>query len=265
MRLAIDLGGTHLRIGARKDSGAWAHLHRERREPGFSPQHLVARLREFIATWQLAPTAIGVSVAAVVMEDGHLRGSENLGWADVPLGSILRKAFGLPTTIETDVFCGAFYEIRSGAARGLSSALYISVGTGVGHAVIIDGKLWRGAAGGANALGHLTLRPDGTPCYCGHRGCLCTVASGLAQAAAAPPRQPIEYLAQAIGGAVTFFEPHAVILSGGALNQPWFALDPLVAAIPQFAFPAARLPKIVLSPAIEPNLLGADLLALEQL
>ncbi|MDR3440125.1 ROK family protein [Telmatospirillum sp.] len=264
MRLAIDLGGTNLRVGARDGTAAWTHLHRERCQLGFSPQHLVARLHELIRRWQVTPTAIGVSVAAVVVDGGCLRGSENLGWAGVPLGSILHDAFHQPVAIETDVFCGAFYEVRAGAARGLSSALYISVGTGVGHAVILDGKVWRGAAGGANALGHLILQRDGAPCHCGHSGCLCTVASGLAQSDPTPPPKPIEHLAQAIGAAVTFFEPQTVILSGGALNQPWFALDPLVAAISQFAFPAARLPEVVLSPATEPNLLGADYLAMEQ-
>lgn len=237
MRLAIDLGGTQLRVGARADTGAWAHLHRERREPGFSPQHLVDRLREVIAkgSWRRQPSASLSPPSSLRTATSEVRG---LGWAEVPSAPSCARLSASPTTIETDVFCGAFYEIRSGAAHGLSSALYISVGTGVGHAIIIDGKLYarrrrqRSWPPDAAARRYaMLLRPQGLSVYRRLRSC--SSRSGA-------PRQPIEYLAQAIGAAVTFFEPHAVILSGGALNQPWFALDPLVAAIPQPAFPAAR-------------------------
>jgi glucokinase len=265
MRLAIDLGGTHLRAAVRNDAAPWAHLCKERRPVGFSPQNLVERLTALLDGWQVRPASIGVSVAAVVGDAGRLKASENLGWADAPLGAILRDAFACPVVVETDVYCGAFYELRAGAARNLDSAVYIAVGTAVGHALILGGRVWRGATGAANALGHMVLQPDGAPCYCGHRGCLCTVASGLAQAGETPPPMPLEALAQAVGAAVTLLEPQAVILSGGALNQPWFELDAFAEAVRRFAYPAARLPEIVRSAATDPNLLGADFLALEQI
>ena len=264
MRLAIDLGGTHLRIAVGSSVGSWTHFHKERRGEVFSPDDLLERLRIHLNNWQLKPASIGVSVAAVVGEAGYLVAAENLGWSNVPLGHILRQAFSCPVVVETDVYCGAYYELKHGIAQYRGSAFYVSVGTGIGHAVIIDGKIWRGAHGAANALGHMVLQPDGIQCYCGHKGCLCTVASGRAQEQSnSSDKSPIEALAQAIASAVTLLEPEVVVLSGGALKQSWFDLRTLVAAISSFSYPAVRPPEVFLSEQNEPNLLGAHLLTQE--
>lgn len=261
MRLALDIGGTHLRVLA-ADGAAPERAFRGRLE-GMAPEDLIACLRGLVADWGASPSAIGVSIAAVVSPDGRLLASENTGWVGLPLASLLSEAFGCRAAVETDVFCGALHEARDGAARGLGSALCIAVGTGVGHALILDGKVWRGAAGGANAFGHLVLDPAGTPCYCGNRGCLCQTASGRAQDGRSPSEAPLLALARGIGAAVTLVEPEAVILSGGALAQPWFDLDGLAAAVPAQSYPGARQPRILLGDEPDANLRGALLLASE--
>lgn len=266
MRVAVDLGGTHVRAAAGLPAEPWRFAHTSRRPQGMTPEALVGLLGEVFATWNLPggrPRSIGVSVAAVVDRNGILHGSENLGWSTVPLARVLQDAFGCPVGVDTDVFCGALFEAREGAARGVSSALYVGVGTGVGHALIVEGRVWRGAHGGANALGHLVLDRDGPPCYCGNRGCLCQTASGLAQAERPPSIEPLEALAHGLGSAVTLFEPEIVILSGGALNQPWLALDGLAHLLPRFSYPATRLPPLVRSPVPDPNLRGALQLGME--
>ncbi len=266
MIVAVDLGGTQVRIAACYPGQDWEHSYSARRPDGFCVEGFIALLQKLSEDWNLSPAgpmAIGVSVAAVVDNDGVLQGSENLGWKGVPLACLLREAFGCPVNVDTDVHCGALFEAREGAALGASSALYIGVGTGVGHALVLDGRVWRGAHGGANAFGHLVLDPAGETCCCGNRGCLCQSASGLAQDNRPPSLVPLQALARGIGAAVTLFEPEVVVFSGGALNQPWFDLERLVPLVYPFAYPVARLPRIVRSTIANPNLRGALLLCTE--
>lgn len=266
MRLAIDLGGTHLRLALGDGSGPWQHTHRSRRPDGMTPEAFVAAAGDVLAEWDVGRSdvdGIGVSVAAVVSAGGHIVRAENLRWWDAPLGRLLGEAFDRPVVVETDVYCGAHFEATSGHARTAGSALYVSVGTGVGHAFILNNQVWRGAVGGANALGHMVLRPEGAVCYCGHRGCLCTSASGLAQAVEQPPQGALADLAQAIAAALTLIEPEIVILTGGALSQPWFDLERLTRLLPELTYPGIVQPALVISDVPDPNLRGAALLLKE--
>lgn len=266
MKLAIDLGGTHLRFGLGTGEGDWSETAMLRRPQGLTPGDLATLAGERLSAWHVAPAAlagIGVSVAATVDAAGRVLRAENLGWTDVPLAAALERALGRPVRVETDVFCGAAYEAAAGAARGARAALYIGVGTGIGHAFILDGTVWRGAEGRASAMGHLVLRPGGPPCYCGNAGCLCQVVSGKAQAQAAPPPAPLEALAQAIGLAATLIDPDRIVLGGGALHQPWFDLDDLVGRLPRFAYPGLSRPRVLRSEAADANLRGAALLLQE--
>lgn len=262
MILAIDLGGTHLRMAIGDGVGDWGLAHRVRRQPGMDAAGLIAAVGEMLQSWDL-PAArlagIGVSAAAVVAPDGTIRRAENIGWTDVPLARMLREAFDVPAIVETDVYCGALFEAQHGQARGAASALYVAAGTGVGHALILDGRVWRGAAGGANAIGHMVIERDGVRCYCGNAGCLCPRASGKAQASESAPGGALEALAQALGAALTLIEPETVILAGGALAQPWFDGARLVELLPHFAYPGLVLPRLVTSDVPDPNLRGAAL------
>src|SRR5256714_12349745 len=89
----------------------------------------------------------------------------------------LRKAAGLPVTLDNDANAGAMGEYTSGAGRGSRNMFYVTIGTGIGGAIIIDGKLWRGASGFAGEFGHITIDPEGVECTCGNVGCLETGAS----------------------------------------------------------------------------------------
>ena len=263
MNLAIDLGGTHLRLALGDGRQDWCRSKRLRRLPDMQPDSLVTIVNAALGEWNVAPESLSgvcVSVAAVVDEAGTILRAENLGWNDVPLQRIISSTFGRPAAVDTDIFCGALFEATHGAARGKRSALVLAIGTGIGHAWVLDGRVWRGAAGRANAFGHIIVERDGPRCYCGLSGCVCQFASGLAQSGPNPPAAALDALAQAIGAALTLFEPEIVILNGGALDQQWFDLEALAERIASFAYPGLVLPKLVRSDTADANLRGAALL-----
>jgi glucokinase len=243
--------------------------------------------------------SVGVSVAGLVDEGNVVRRAENVGWEDLGLASLLQERLGTATRVETDVFCGALAELRLGALSGLGSTFYVAVGTGIGHAWTLGGGVWRGEQGAANALGHFTVEPGGRSCYCGKRGCLCQYAAGPvvsralrecsapkgvdAEGREGPAKsrtkhglriaagrvaeaerllaRATEYLALAIGQAVTFADPTAVILGGGAISDDWPHLSELTRKIREYSYPGMQVPPVLRSSlGADSNLLGAALL-----
>jgi glucokinase len=103
-----------------------------------------------------------------------------MGWENTPLGSILEKHLKLPVSIQSDVIAGACGEYHFGSARDKRSFLYISIGTGIGGAYFIDGKLLRTANEAILNIGHISVAVDGESCGCGNKGCLEQYISGSA-------------------------------------------------------------------------------------
>lgn len=119
-----------------------------------------------------APDGIGVAVAGLLGNDGILHEAPNLpdfeGWR--PAEEISERLGGLAVVAENDVNALAYAELHRGAARGARNAILLALGTGVGGAILIDGKLYRGTRGMAAELGHVTLQVDGPECSCGQSG-----------------------------------------------------------------------------------------------
>jgi glucokinase len=135
---------------------------------------------------QLAHPPLGLGVAApgpVEHGSGLVLEAPNLGWKDpVDLGAELARATGLQTFLGNDANFAALGEARFGAGRGASSLIYLTVSTGIGGGIIIDGKLLVGAHGAAGEAGHTVIYRDGRSCHCGNSGCLEAYASGTALA-----------------------------------------------------------------------------------
>ena len=93
------------------------------------------------------------------------------------LRASLAQTSGLPVALDNDANAGALGEYAAGAGRGSRNMFYVTIGTGIGGALILDGRLWRGASGFAGEFGHITIDPEGVECACGNVGCLETVAS----------------------------------------------------------------------------------------
>lgn len=128
-----------------------------------------------------AVRAVGVGAPGPLDQDrGVVFLAPNLGWRDVPLGAILGERLGMPVWLENDANLAALGEHSYGAGRGESHMVYITVSTGVGGGIILDGRVYRGAGGGAGEIGHMTVAPGGPVCNCGNDGCLEAVASGTA-------------------------------------------------------------------------------------
>lgn len=127
-------------------------------------------------------SALGVSCGGPLnSKTGIVYAPPNLpGWAEVPLRDVLQSEFGLPVFVENDANATALAEWRWGAGVGCRDMAFLTMGTGIGAGLILDGHLYRGRRDLAGEIGHCTLLPNGPLCPCGKRGCLEALASGTA-------------------------------------------------------------------------------------
>ncbi|GAB3281324.1 ROK family protein [Parasphingorhabdus pacifica] len=124
---------------------------------------------------------VGLAVAGFVSEDRRIvRFAPHLAWRHAEVADDIARRLGMPVLLEHDANAAAVAEHRYGALAGSRAGVLVAVGTGIGGALVIDGRLFRGAYGVAPELGHLRLVPDGRPCPCGKRGCWERYCSGTA-------------------------------------------------------------------------------------
>jgi glucokinase len=122
----------------------------------------------------------GCAPGLVEPSTGLVYDTPNLGFKNFPLQEKLAEDFKVAVHIENDVNAGLNGELHFGAAKGMTNVLALSPGTGVGGAIVINGKLFRGSRGGAGEFGHIIVQPDGPLCGCGQRGCLEAISSRTA-------------------------------------------------------------------------------------
>jgi glucokinase len=115
------------------------------------------------------------------------------GWKNYPIVDEFRKKYDIPVLLENDCNCAAFAELSNGVGRGYRSIVYVTVSTGVGCGICVNGALYRGEFGNAGELGHICVEPNGKECACGSRGCLQLYASGTSMATIAENRAKNEY------------------------------------------------------------------------
>ena len=127
-----------------------------------------------------AVAGVGVGAAGFVGLDGVVRFAPHVSWRDEPLQQRLTDRLGLPVRVDNDANTTALAELTVGAARGVDEALCITLGTGIGGAIVTGGELRRGFQGLAGEFGHMQVVPDGEPCPCGQRGCWEQYSSGTA-------------------------------------------------------------------------------------
>lgn len=132
-----------------------------------------AILRESVADHPGLLLGVGVGVpGSVDAQDNGVVTSSMIGWTQVPLGAVLRDALGVPVLIDNDVHAVAAAQLLYGAGREFDTYIVVTIGLGIGCAVVIDRTIYRGAHGGAGEIGHIPVTPDGPVCQCGATGCL---------------------------------------------------------------------------------------------
>ena len=182
LSIGVDVGGTKIAAGVVDEDGAvLATLHR--RSPATARNAIFTTIADVVnelAVHYDAPT-IGVGAAGFTSSDRNtMVHGTNLDWTGARIADEVAERTGKRVVVENDANAAGWAEARFGAAAGKANVLVITLGTGVGGAVIIDGRLVRGAAGFAAEVGHITIVPDGRPCGCGLRGCLERYGSGTA-------------------------------------------------------------------------------------
>jgi glucokinase len=187
--LGIDIGGTNLVVGSVAENGS--ALLATDSEPTHAEAGATDVLDRLVAlagraierTRQEVPGAqiLGVGVGAPGPLDtrrGVVLLTPNLGWVDMPLRQIIHDRLRLPATLDNDANCAVLGEWWVGAARGSRHAIGITIGTGIGGGLILDGRLYHGASDVAGEIGHTTIDTEGRRCKCGNYGCLEAYASG---------------------------------------------------------------------------------------
>ena len=183
---AVDLGGTHLRAALVDDTGTILKQLKQETPKGDSADCIINALANAAEQWReerqrVVATSIMVPGAvdsnkAVVLQTPNLPSLVNFG-----LKAALEQRLGWPVFLENDANAAAVGEMWLGAARGCRDVMSVTLGTGVGGGVILDGKLWRGSHGSGGEIGHTTVDPfSGLKCKCGNTGCLELFASATA-------------------------------------------------------------------------------------
>lgn len=189
--LAVDLGGTKIIAAAVLPNGKIISRNYCLTLADKGPEAVINRLlsavngattKAKLKTSEL--TGIGIAAAGILdTEEGIITTSPNLpNWHDVPLRDILAEELGIVTYLINDASAAALGEHRFGVGKGVNNLVYLTVSTGIGGGIIIDGKLYLGANGCAGELGHMTIEAHGPQCNCGNFGCLEALASGTAVA-----------------------------------------------------------------------------------
>ena len=199
--VGIDIGGTKLATVVADSSGKIINKVRQPthadKGPEYAIQLLIDMVYQTIAQVDLDLkdiSAIGVSCGGPLdTKTGIVHSPPNLpGWEALPLKEMLVDEFNLPVTIENDANACALAEYRFGGGRGYASVLYMTMSTGIGGGIVINGEIYHGANDSAGEVGHQILLPDGPLCGCGKRGCLEALCSGPAIARRAKDAIQIE-------------------------------------------------------------------------
>ncbi|WP_324716854.1 ROK family protein [Carboxydochorda subterranea] len=264
--VGIDIGGTKIAGGLVCSDGRILHLNRRPSRAGEGPGAVAATAVEVAKGLVACATAEGLRPVALGIGTGgqvdtvkqQIVGSTAVipGLAGYPLREQLQEETGLPTFLDNDAKVVARAEALWGAAQGVRDAIIVTLGTGIGGAVIVNGDVIDGARGLAGHLGHIVVQPDGPTCSCGGRGCLEALASATAILRAAREKAAndltlgarvvdatavfrlgaqgvswanalLDRAANAIGlglaGLVHTFDPELIVVGGGlaAWGEPW--------------------------------------------
>ncbi len=284
--LGIDIGGTTTSFGFVDREGTIVNATSMPTQADESAQIFVSRLHQRIEEMRVGLPSpnrmcgIGIGAPNAHHERGAIEKAVNLNWGEiVNFVALIRKYYDLPVSITNDANAAAMGEMLFGSARGMKHFLVITLGTGLGSGIVVDGRLLYGASGFAGELGHTVVDPDGRECGCGKRGCLEAYVSAtglrrtalevLASQCAASPLRSVSYeamtakqifdlavrgdgialaafdrtariLGMKLADAVAHLSPEAIFLAGGLAAAGDILLVPTEQYLNDFLFRAYR-------------------------
>ena len=302
---AADLGGTHLRAATVDECGKIHFRSKQNTPQGSDPKEIVGAVVNTVRDIGAAAkelTAVSLVVPGTVnVQEGIVVKAPNLPCLDgFPLAAALTDELGLPAILENDANAAAVGEMWQGAARGCRTIICVTLGTGVGGGIILDGELWRGVDGAAAEIGHMCVDPfGGVACTCGSRGCLEVFASATAivrMTREASPRYPDSvlhasnsltaksifaagvkgdelaleifrrmgvYLGIGLANLINILNPEMIVIAGGVVNGWDLFAKHMMQQVEERAFPllAARVKIERAKCGDDAGLLGAARLA----
>ena len=209
--IGVDIGGTGIQLGLVDEQGRIAHRGGivTRTDIPFDQQ--VKAIADCVLETVAASghsleeiSSIGVGVPGVVdPRTGHVAFCNNLGWKDAPFREEMRRWIDKPVHLDNDATVAGLAEYHAGVSAGTQSSVFITLGTGVGGGIVLNGKVWSGFHGVGSEIGHMIFALDGEPCNCGNRGCLeryCSATAIIRMAREAVAKAPDSLVLHLAGG-----------------------------------------------------------------
>ena len=288
---AIDVGGTKIALGIVDAQGRILVQDETATAPeqGYEAalERISAILRRLLDECGTSVDGIGVGSTGPIDPETGVYGDVGTlpGWLGSPLAADLESRFGMRVAVENDADAAALGEATWGAGRGSRSLLYVTISTGIGVGILLDGKLYRGARGAHPEIGHHVIDWSGPLCYCGANGCWETLASGPALEAWMSARcdvalsaseicelarkgdplalQAVEreahYIGLGLANLVTMFCPQTIVIGGGMMRSADLVLAPALSLVKRICtqVPAENTSIVLAGLGRQSGLLGA--------
>ena len=294
--IGIDIGGTSIK-GAAVDSNGRVYetfsMPFVKGEPGeITVKKLASIVKEYIASFDLEKKIVGIGIGCpgtLDIKNGVVNYSNNLGWDNLPIVDIMHEQLPYPIRLTNDANAASLGEAKFGAGKSYETIIMLTLGTGVGGGIIIDGKLFEGNEGKGGELGHTVIVVDGEQCTCGRKGCLEAYASatalirdakkamrsnkrslmwkispdidlvgGKVPFEAAKQGDPtatavidnyVKYLGEGILNFCNIFRPNVIVLSGGLANAGAFLFDKVNKYVEERYYGYKSTPAVKIVPA----------------
>ena len=294
--IGIDIGGTSIK-GAAVDSNGRVYERFSmpflKGEPGEITIHKLAEIvKEYIAAHGLEGKIAGIGLGSpgtLDVKNGIVNYANNLGWNELPVAKIMQEVLPYPVRLTNDANAASLGEAKYGAGKSYETIIMLTLGTGVGGGIIINGRLFEGNEGKGGELGHTVVVVDGEQCSCGRKGCLEAYASATAliretkksmrlnkrslmwkispdielvdgkvpfeaakkgdKAANDVLDNYVKYLGEGILNYCNIFRPNVIVLSGGVANAGPFLFDKLNAYVKDRNYGYKSTPEVKVVPA----------------
>lgn len=282
MYIGIDIGGTGIQMGIVNEMGSVLNKYEIKTNKELSFEEQLNKIVDAIyhmldmSCYSISDIhAIGAGVPGLIdLTTGYILKCTNIGWFNVPFKSRLEEQMNCSVYIDNDANAAALAESIAGSSHGFATSVMMTLGTGIGSGIIIDGKIWRGSHCIGSELGHIILVADGIPCSCGNKGCLeryCSASAIIRMAREELLHRPesmiiesagsfdkinaqiiidcakqndpvatdifqqyVHYLSMAVANVINLLDPDIIVLGGGVSNAGSYLLNAVQSSVTDF-------------------------------